>query len=240
MPPRSPGGGCRPAGGNRFHQHPPGVAPGDAAGRAHAGAFAGLRAGRRLPDSRSADGAAGRDPRRFALHGDRGGVDRRQGHARPDDAGAARAIRATASTSTRDTRPVTTSTRSRDSAIRMCTGVRFGRRLCLIGWSRKARNGQNLPRCPARGVNPGAHRPRRHAEKAEKLARQGKLDRHRRMPARGGGPARGLDDSELAGRPLCPRRPARLAAGQYAESPHTSWKRASTRRPLPSTRSSSS
>ena len=144
LAPRSPGSGCRPAGGNRFHQHPPGVAPGDAAGRAHAGAFAGLRAGRRLPDSRSADGAAGRDPRRFALCGDRRGVDHREGHARPDDAGAARAGPATASTSTRDTQPATTSTRSRDSAIRMCTGVRFDR-LCLIGWSRKARSGQNLP-----------------------------------------------------------------------------------------------
>ena len=44
---------------------------GRCSGRAHAGAFAGLRAGRCLPDSRSADGAAGRDPRRFALYGDR-------------------------------------------------------------------------------------------------------------------------------------------------------------------------
>ena len=76
------------------------------------------------------------DPRRRPVHGDRGGVDPRQSHARPADAGAARPrSRATGSTATRATRPATTSTRSRSSATRTCTGGRSGRHRCLIGWT---------------------------------------------------------------------------------------------------------
>ena len=54
-----------PAGRNRRHQHPPGVAAGDAAGRAVDGAAARPRPGGRVPDSRAADRAAP------VLHGDR-------------------------------------------------------------------------------------------------------------------------------------------------------------------------
>ena len=74
------------------HQHPSGVAARDAA----RGAAAWRRCpdfvlvdAFRIPDLPMAQRAV--DPRRRPLHGDRGGLDRRQGHARPDDARAARA-----------------------------------------------------------------------------------------------------------------------------------------------------
>ena len=81
------------------------------------GAVPGFRAGRRLPDSRPAHGAAGGHPRRQPVHGHRRRLDRRQGHARPDDAGTARrrpALRLRSPQGLRD--PGTSATRLRSSA----------------------------------------------------------------------------------------------------------------------------
>ena len=123
---------------NRSHQHPPGVAARDAARHPGAGAAARHRAGRRVPHSRAADGAARRAARRPPLLGDRGGVDRRQGDARPSDAAnCTRAIRATASIATKATRPPIISTPSRASATRTCTAARSGLRRCLIRCDRR-------------------------------------------------------------------------------------------------------
>ena len=74
------------AGRDRHDQHPSGVAAGDAARGHVARAAARSRAGRRVPHPGPADGAAGRRARRPAVLGDCGGVDRRQGDARPADA----------------------------------------------------------------------------------------------------------------------------------------------------------
>ena len=95
------------AGRHRSHQHPPGVAAGDAAG--------GDQRSCRCRASCSSTGSAFPSwsmPQRPIIggdrefDGDRGGVDPRQGHARPADAASCtRAIRATASIATRATRP---------------------------------------------------------------------------------------------------------------------------------------
>ena len=67
------------------------------------------------------------------LHRHRGRVDRGQSDARSADAGAARrAIRATASTVTRATRPAITWTPWPDTAIPRCIAARSGRHRCLI------------------------------------------------------------------------------------------------------------
>ena len=78
------------AGGDRHDQHPPGVAAGDEPGGHVARAVARPRAGRCVPHPGPADAAAGRRPRRCAMHGHRRGLDRRQGHAGPHDDRAAR------------------------------------------------------------------------------------------------------------------------------------------------------
>ena len=105
------------------------------AARGHvARAAARYRAGGRVPHPGAADGAAQGDPRRRALHGDCRGIDRRQGHPRPDDDRAARhATRGTASIGTRATQPAITSTRSAGSATPPRTAGRSGLRPCLIG-----------------------------------------------------------------------------------------------------------
>ena len=84
------------------------------------------------------------------------------------------------------------------------------------------------PRSPARGVNPGGHRPRRHAEESGEAAPPGEARRRdRRVPPRGRGPAARLDHREHARRPLRPRRPARQGGRAVrAASPSISSTRA--------------
>ena len=189
---------------------------------------AGLRAGRRLPHPGPADGAAGGRARRRALHGDRGGVDRRESDARPHDARAARArspLRLRPPQGLRDAR--ITSTRSPGSAIRTSTGARSGRRPCLIGWSHSWQLVPARPHTralPGSWRNPGAHRPRRHAEKSGEAAPPGAARcRHRRVRSAWS------KTSRATGRPrtpsaICtcaPARPTRLRRSTPA-SPTTS------------------
>src|SRR4029450_6148029 len=97
------------------------------------------------------------------------------------------AIPATGSIGTRATRPVITWTRWRATDTRTCTGVRSGRRRCLIGWSRSGPRSDCQPdrehpgrwlglspaRSPARGEFLVASDREDTLKKAEKLLRQG-------------------------------------------------------------------
>ena len=193
----------------------------------------------RIPDLLMAQRAV--DARRHPLHGDRGGVDRRQGDARSDDARAARAaIPATASIGTRATRRAITSTRCRASAIPTCTGVRSGRRRCLIGWSLSV--GSASHRRSRLVEKPVGHRPRRHAEKGGKAAPPGDAS----TPAIAEYVRVVEDQPRRLEHRQHPRRPVRRApASRHRRSrstrasPSTSSTKASTRRPRRSTRRSS-